>query len=282
MTWLTYSIIALAAFSVYDLLSRYLGVQSKNPRAFSGVYNIFALLFVPILLFVEPIRFPTLTIVLIGLTSCGLLAWALFGRFEYFAHKHVEASTLTIILKLGPVITFILSILFLGETLSFYKILGLILTILASLLVVGMPTRSQMKKNSGLWYGFLITGILGLAWTFDKVLTPLYGIVLFCYISYAAMALAAIFFPFVGWSDLKSELRLGSWKVIVLAFINVIGYGAMIKALTLGEASRVIPISISTTPFVVLGAFFLLKERKDAWKKFGATILVIIAIYFMR
>lgn len=282
MNWLWYSVVALITFSGYELLSRHLGVQSKNPRAFSGIYNILALFFTPILLIVEPIKIPEFNNVLIGLTACGLLAWGLFGRFEYFAHKHVEASTLAIILRLGPVITFFLSVLFLKETLTFYKSLGLVLTIGASLLVAGMPTRDQLNKNTGLGYGFLITGILGIAWTFDKILTPAYGIVLFSIISYSVMAATAIFFPFVGLSALFKELRVASWKIVVLSFVNVIGYGSMIKALTLGDASSVIPISTATTPFVVLGGLLLLKEHGGVWKKLAAAILVVLAIYLMR
>jgi len=282
MNWLGYSIVALITFSGYDLLSRFLGVQSKNPRAYGVVFNFFSALAAFLLLAVEPLKIPTLSVSLLIITLFGMAAWSLFGRFEYYAHKHVEASTLTIIIRLATVINFILSITFLGESLTIIKIIGLMLTLIASVLVVGIPTVSDIKKSKGLSYAFLITLLLGIAWTFDKVLAPVYGVVLISFMNFFIPSVANYASPPLSWSSIKTEFHIGSWKMIISAVINVIGYGAMMKALTLGDASSVIPIATSTSPLVVLGGVVLLNENKDKVKKIVAALLVVLAIYFMR
>lgn len=282
MNWLSYAIIALVTFSGYDLLSRHLGVQSKHPRAFGAVYYFTAALVTPILLVVEPIQIPSLSFLTIFLTACGLFVWILFGRLEYFVHKHVEASILTILIRLGPVITFVLSVFLLGESMTLGKVAGLVLTIAASVIVIGTPSIEMFRKQKGLSYGIALAIILGVAWTFDKVLSPIYGVVLFTTLSFLAPALSNALAPPIPWSTLQKELRMGSWKMVVLAFFNIIGYGAMMKALILGDATNVIPIATATPPLVVLGGVIFLKERTDIGKKALATLLVVLAIYLMR
>lgn len=278
MSWLGYAILALLSFAGYDLLSRKLAVQSKNPRAFAAVFYFIVALTVPVLLFIEPVKVPQVSFPVIVLTFFGLLSWILFGRFEYDAHKHVEASTLTIVERLAPVINLILSVLFLYESLTFLKIIGLFLTIIASIMVIGF----DWKKSKGMGYALLTTLFLGIGWTFDKVLTPIYGVILFSFLSFFSPSIANAAIPPIRFSVLQKELRIGVWKLVILALLNIIGYGAMIKAFTLGEVSRVVPVATSTPPLVVLGAALLLKERKDLAKKIFAAFLVSVAIFLMR
>src|SRR3990172_12592743 len=115
MNWFFYSILALASFVAYDLYSRKLGVNSINPRAFSVIFNGAVVILTPLLLLIEPLSLNPLPIKILLITIINLLSWTLFGRFEYFAHKFVEASTLSIILRLAPALTFIFSIIFLHE-----------------------------------------------------------------------------------------------------------------------------------------------------------------------
>lgn len=282
MNWLTYSVIALVTFSGYDLLSRHIGVQSKNPRAFSAVYYFMAAILMPLLLIVEPVPAIQLTGSIVILTIFGLLAWILFGRIEFITHKYVEASVLTILLRLGPIITFILSVQFLGESMTAQKVSALVLTLVASMLVIGLPTPAMLGKSKGLGYGIMLALILGVAWTFDKILSPVYGVIVFGIMTFLAPAIVNAFVPPLRWSVMRQEVRRASWKMLVLGAMNIVGYAAMTKALILGDATNVIPIATSTPPLVVLGGAILLRERKDLWKKCVATVLVVIAIYLSR
>jgi uncharacterized membrane protein len=56
----------------------------------------------------------------------------------------------------------------------------------------------------------------------------------------------------------------------------------MMKAMSLGDVSQVIPITTSTTPFIVIFGAIFLGERDNIFKKFLATILIVLAIYLMR
>ena len=69
---------------------------------------------------------------------------------------------------------------------------------------------------------------------------------------------------------------------MILGAFNLIGYAMMLKALTLGPASNVMPIVTSTTPFVVLLGVLFLGEKDYLWRKLFAAILTVGAVNLMR
>jgi len=60
------------------------------------------------------------------------------------------------------------------------------------------------------------------------------------------------------------------------------GYALILKALSLGPSSNVIPITNSATPFVVLFGVIFLGERSNLLRKFTSGFITLIAIYLMR
>lgn len=282
MNWLGFALLSFFVFIGYELLSRKLGVNSRNPRAFSVVYSAISCLLTPILIFVEPIRVAPMEIGIVFLAAIGLTVWILFGRFEYFAHKHVEASTLAILLQLAPVFNFVLALIFLDEAITLSKLIGLALIIVANILVTGGSLKKAFSQGEGTKYALLIAFLLGVGWLFDKLLVPYFGVVIFTLLSYGPSAIFNALIPPISKKELLHELRTGSWKLIILGLFTVVGYGAQLKALALGEASKVIPIISSKVVFVVLLGAIVLGERSNLFKKFTAAILIVIAIYFMR
>jgi len=282
MNWLVFALFALIIFTVYDLLSRHLSVKSKNPFAFQVVYDISAVILTPILLFIDPIPKIHVTLLTVAFTIFGVGAWTIFSRLEFLTHKNVEASVLTILERLSPILTFILSILFLRESLTLAKVAALVLTVIGSVLVIGGFNLRKIKKEKGILFGLSLAIVQGIALTFDKVLTPIYGVFVFSAITYFVPIVYNMFASKLSVKDLTYEVRLSSWKIVVLALCNVMAYGAMIKALTLADASKVIPIATATAPFVVIGGIVFLNERTNISKKIFAAVLIVIAIYLMR
>jgi len=282
MNWLAFSVIALIGFSSYELLSRYLGVKSRDPQVFSGIYNLIAVLLVPFLLLIIPFKISHIPPMVIALTIIAAFIYGMFGRYEYLAHKHVEASTLSIIIKLATVLSVLVSFFVLHESLTVAKVLGFIIILAANFLVLGMPTKAMFTKEKGLIYAYILTLFLGIAWIFDKTLSPFYGIVFYSVIGFLAPAISCLLFPPAPINKIKQEFRLGSWKIVLLAFVNVVSYALYLKALSMGDASNVIPIATSTSPVVILLAALFLGERKALPKKIFAGVLIVIAIYLMR
>jgi len=280
---LLYSIVALVMFVLYDTAGRTFASRSENPRVFATIFNLVAAVIAPLLLLFDSSLPTGIDGKVIGLTIVGLLIWALWGRFEYFARKHTEASTFTIMIKLAPVINFFLALIVLDEQATFSKFVGIGLIIIANFLLFVGNERRSVVSDKGLKYMILVALLISMGWLFDAINVKSWGVAAFATMSFLAPALLSGLIPLVKKEELHREISLTPiWEIGVLAALNVFGYGAMLKALTLGEASKVMPIVTSTSPFVVLLGVWLLKERKHLGRKAIAAGLTMGAMYLLR
>lgn len=283
MSWFILAIFALISFVLYDLAGRYLATRSSNPQAFAVIYNLAVTILAPALFLFDPTLPHDITLRVVVFTIIGLLVWGLFGRFEYFAKKHTEASTLTIVTKLDVILNFILVMIFLGEKPTPMKFLGMGLIIVANIfLFIGHSWR-KVISDKGLKYSLLIAVFLAVGWVFDTVNVKYWGVATFSSFSFLAPVLLSSFFPRIKLAELKHELSFNPlWQIFVMAALNLAGYAAMLKALTLGPATSVMPVVTATSPFVVLFGYLILKEKDYPLRKLVAGILTVIAIYLMR
>lgn len=283
MSWLIYSLTALILFVIYDVSGRFFATRSENPQAFAVIYNLGVALMSPIIFLFDQTLPKAISPYIIGMTILGLLIWGLNGRYEYFAKKHTEASVFSIVIKLGPVISFFLAILFLKESFTLSKLGGVVLIVIANIILLAGNLHHTKIDLKGIRYTLLLALILSVAWLFDAVNVRAWGVGTFCAFSFFAPVIMSSFFPIIKKNDLKRELTLTPWwQFLVLGFFNLLGYGFMLKALTIGEASNVMPIATSTTPFVVLIGILLLGERDSLVRKIFASVMVLVAIYLMR
>ncbi len=264
-------------------MMRVFAVNTKDTRAFSFVYNCYASSFVVILYLIEtrgtlsiPNNVPPIQIFLILLAAAF---YGLYERFNYKARKLIEASTFSILYQLTTVIAFIISIAFLGESFTLAKSIGMLLIVIAS--IAALYEKGHIKIGKQLFIPFLVIILLALAMTFDKpaslgVPTGFYNVLVW------VPAILIVFIPKISGTALKVEFITGSWKIAVAAFLNVIGYYIFIKALALADASKVIPITSTSTVLVVLGGIFLLNERTNLGKKIFAGVLVFIGVLLFR
>jgi drug/metabolite transporter (DMT)-like permease len=283
MSWFILSLLALFSFVLYDLAGRYLATRSKNPQAFAIIYNLAVTILAPLLFVFDPTLPHDITPKVVFITILGLLVWGLFGRFEYFAKKHTEASTLTIVTKLDVILNFVLVIIFLGEKPTLVNFFGIGLIILANIILFAGHSWRKVISDQGLKYSLLIATLLAIGWVFDTINVKYWGVATFSSFSFLAPVIMSSFFPRINLSELKRELSLNPiWQILVMASLNLAGYAMMLKALTLGPATSVMPVVTSTSPFVVLFGYLVLKERDYPLRKLAAAILSVVAIYLMR
>lgn len=283
MSWFILSLFALISFVLYDLAGRYLATRSSNPQAFAIIYNLAVTILAPLLFLFDPTLPHDITPRVIIITIIGLVVWGLFGRFEYFAKKHTEASTMTIVTKLDVILNFLLVILFLGEKPTPIKFIGMSLIIVANLILFLGHSWRKVISDQGLKYSLLIATLLAIGWVFDTVNVKSWGVATFSILSFLAPFLLSSIFPRVKLAELKHEISLNPlWQIFVMASLNLAGYALMLKALTLGPATSVMPIVTSTSPLVVLFGYLILKEKDYPLRKLSAAMLSVLAIYLMR
>ncbi len=258
-------------------------VDKKQKRTpFSFVYNAWGSFFaILIYLFTSksPFSFHTIAPIGIILLIVASLFYGGFERLQFYARKTIDASTITILFRLSPVITFVTSIIFLHENFTLSKIIGMLCIITATFIIAYKNMKLSLNKNFLL--AIICASLLGVAWTVDKNATQyvpneLYSLIIWF------LPLVVIYAPYIPTTALVKEFRIGSWKMILLAFLNVLGFYIQLKALSLADASKVIPIINTNSVFVVLGGIYLLKERDNIGKKIIAGLLATVGVFFLR
>jgi drug/metabolite transporter (DMT)-like permease len=277
--WVVFAVLSLLFFVIYDQASRVLAIDSENPRAFAILYNTFAGIFSLFILLIEPFHFKTISVEIIILTLLMIILYGLFNRYEYYAHKYIEVSVLTLIAKIAPIITFFLSVILLGEKLTLSKIV-------AALFIFGGVILATYKKDKfhltkGIGYGFLIAILLGFAWTIDKRASSYYPLPIWAFLGFMVPNIFVIPFPTLTLKDIRIEWNRLTWRVVVLALFAAFGYYFLIKAFSVGDASNVILITSCGTIANVLLGIILLRECTDIKRKILATVFVIAGQFFL-
>jgi drug/metabolite transporter (DMT)-like permease len=283
MQWFYYASSSIAFFSVMNLLQRRIAVDSKYTRAASVVFNVFGAMLAVILFFLlggyRNFILPRNYLAWVFMFIAALF-YGLYERGRFVSAKLLDASTLSVVAYVSLVVAFIGSLFLYNETLTLAKVFGSLLIVISLILV---SIQNNVRKKITLKGILICVGIftfLGLAWMLDKK-----GATFFEPNTYSifvwTVPLAIIYFPYVKTRELVYELRLSSWRFVILAGLNVVGYYLQLQALKMADATRVIPlIQLSTLVTVILG-ILLLGEKDNIWRKIIAAIIGLAGAYIL-
>ena len=278
MNWLIFAVGAILFFATQDIMMRILAIKSDHSRIFSFVFNLWGAFFALIAFMLQGGSFAQLALVppqTIWLIAAGVLLYGLYERVQFIARKGIDASSLTVIYQLSPVVGFLGALIFLNEQPTPLKLLGASLTIGSSLLLV--YKNPNLRLNRPVIYAFICAVLLGIASVVDKPASAELPSTLYSFLIWV-LPLFVIAFPHIEKKQFLKEMRIGGWKVAFTALLNVIGFMCFIQALTLTDATRVIPIIYTSSIFTVLGGIFLLGERDHIWRKILAAIIALVGI----
>lgn len=109
MSWFYFTIGAVVFFAVLVLLQRKIAVESKYPRAASFVFNFYAASFATLMFTFsggyKNFNLPKDHLAFIFLFVAAI-CYAFFERGRFFAARMVDASTLSIVSNIEPVVAF--------------------------------------------------------------------------------------------------------------------------------------------------------------------------------
>lgn len=280
MDWFVYAILATGLFTAYSLLSRALAVKTINPRAFAVIYNAAVALIAVLFILLNPSEIKEVPLNILILTVLAMLNWGVFGRMEFITRKMVEASTLTIIFRLAYVITFVFSISLFKENVTAQKILALLLIVAANILIFYRGKRLKFSKNLAI--PLLTATALGLGWLFDKKVSSYYPLYFYVFMSFGFPSIFSYLTPPLPKAALVTEIKNTSWKIFLLALVNFLAYYIFLKAINMGEVSRVILITSFSQIFTIILGVWLFREREMLKEKIIAGVLVLGSIILLR
>ena len=214
-----------------------------------------------------------------------LMMGVLYGSgtlFLFNALKNIEASEVTIVSSIRPVVTIISAVTLLNEQFSPTKGLGTLLILSAVFLVSGKI--GNFKFNEGFFYAIGMAVCYGLAITNDKFLIGKITDVL----SYLVIGnlLPGIFLTAINPKALLKVNQFLRLDRVVKMFLFTIIYAtaALLFYLAIKNgalASQITPIHQATVIFTVALAFIFLKERDQIFKKVLASFLVIFGVILL-
>ena len=172
--------------------------------------------------------------------------------------------------------TLLLGIVILGETISFYRTLGVLIIFAGVFLLVWHPERKFGSfRNVGvqltLSYAFLtaITAVIDKA-VLGYFLPEFYGLVAFLVPGLFLLALSI---------RRRGELRRlwagHAGRLVAIGFMTAISYYGMLKAYQMFEVSFVYPFFQLSVVLTGLAGIVFLKEREHLWQKIAATLVVV-------
>ncbi len=264
------------------LLQRKIAVNSTDPRAASIIFNVSAAV-ISLILFViggsiNNFRLPTNPVAYVFL-FIACLFYALYERYRFYVAKLLDASLLSIVSNFGVMIAFITAIFLYSESVTLNKLIGMFL-IIGALVLISFKKGTKATAR-GIFLALLVETIIGIAWSLDKK-----GALFFNYDTYNIMVWSLplvfiYFFPKIKFAAIKKELKTSSWSLVLMAGLNVAGYLLQLKAVTMADATEVIPIVQTYSLFTVLAGVLILKERENIGKKIFAGVLAIVGVFLL-
>ncbi|MCR4329683.1 MAG: DMT family transporter [Candidatus Roizmanbacteria bacterium] len=282
MNWFIYTMTVVFLFTTYNLLQRKLAVHAKNPRAMAVIFNGIAATMALVIFIIggsyKNFSLPTQSEAWIAL-FVAIFCYGMFERYKFTAAKLLDASVLSTIGNLSVLVAVVGSLFIYAENFSTNKLIGSILIIL-SLFLVSFSKKWVKLSTKGILAALFINIMLGIGWMLDKKGAEYFNINTYNIFVWTVPILF-VYFPHIPFKVLKEELKTASWKIYLLAAINVAGYLLQLKALTLAEATRVIPIVQTSTLFTVIIGVIVLKERDSVVKKIIASCMAVVGVYFL-
>jgi drug/metabolite transporter (DMT)-like permease len=276
--WFVFASISGLFSAASGLISRRLLKGSKDSWAYSFYYSLIgAVVSLPFM--ITSFKVAHSYYLWIILFVVGVLI-VLQNFLIFKSTNFLEPSVQGIITKFRLVWVFVFGIFILGETFSYMKFVGTILTLVAGAILVHKFKKKQSVQgiilafSSTLFYAAVIILYKFLFKEFNSS-----SLTFFIFIIPAAINL--IIMP----SSIKRVsvmIKESTWPVIISCALGAFTNLTMNYALTLGEASKVLVIMEAFLIVTLVGEHLILKEKDHLWTKIIAILIVILGALLIR
>ena len=281
MSWFIFSLLGAICMTAYGLAIRLFLKDKGDSKTFTFITTLFGGLALLLLLPFEKLKYlftPQIIFVLLFLS----LLYALTDLSFIRGRQLEEVSIVSILVQLGNFWALIGGALFLKEPLTFYKILGVGLIILGSVLLVWHKQKISLSK--GKYYVIIGTILFTINSFADKVFSPYFSASLYKAILFMleALMLFTFFLPNRITSIKKEFKRQGKTIIFVRPFLSLAVFFLFRAFQAGGEASKVLPVYSLSLVFSVIAGVLFLNEKDNFLKKLTAMVLVLIGTYVLQ
>lgn len=215
---------------------------------------------------------------------------ATFGQIGYYTY--IEAAKRGPVSIVGsatatyPVMVVIVALVFLGEQLTNFQGIGVIIIMVSMVTMSYLHERSEDNKSASQSY-YAIVILTVLAWGLWAIFTKLalIGMTDFAFLGLYAFVVPPVTFAYYRWKDVKIKNIWPKWGMpvkiaIISTLVGNFAFFVEIMSVDMGPAAIVFPLIASAPVIVAILAFLFLRERlsKIEWLLVLGFILGIILV----
>lgn len=280
MDWFFYSLVGAASITFFSLFVRKYLYHRHDAREFTCLTHVIASLTLLAFFIIERPE-SSLTLFSVGLLIVSSILYAGVSVLYSMGRQLEEVSNVSIVKQAESVWALLGGFLLLSEALSFYKLIGIALLIAGTIVVI--YKGHTLKLSKGMIFIIIGSFFSGLSAIIDKFLLgsafspALYGV-----LTYALSA----FFIFIMLPNkvnaIKNELKQQNEHLITVGVFLGISIFCIMKALMIGEVSRVLPVLNISLVFIVISGIIFFGEKDNIWQKLIGAAIAFAGLFFLR
>ncbi len=275
--WIIFASLTVLSTTVLGIAFRRIALKTSHPREYAFIYNaVMFLLALPLAFILGVGLFSITTELLVLLILSGVL-YGIFQRYQFTVRKHIEASVIQTIVTPAGLVGYLLAVVWLGEAVTLPRTLGYGLVLVAAYLVT-RPSEHSIHLNKYALFAFVIASCLSVAGVIDRAVSPNFESA-FTYLTILLFFHAFIcFLPAVKIATVEKEFALHTWRLPLLASINIFALWCLVSALQRAPATQVLPVVASNVVLLSVVGIWFLKERTDIFRKLLSSFIVLVGL----
>jgi drug/metabolite transporter (DMT)-like permease len=276
--WFIFALLAGLFYTISGLLTRHVLKGKKDSWAFSFYFSFFgAITSLPFML-AEP-KMPTTLGPWVLMFVVGILITTQ-NYFSFKANNHLSASVIGIVTKFRLVWVFLLSVIVFREDLIQPKLIGLVVTLLAG--VILLANSSAIQKNIGIIYTLTATFFYAIVITlYHYLFTDFNSQTLTFFIFIFPVLINLVIMP-NRFSRIKAIMVQYKTPLIIACVLGGAANLAMNYALATGDATKTLVTIEACLILTLIGESVILKEHQDLTRKIIATVFAVAGAVIMR
>jgi len=287
VSWVVFALLSAIFFSVRDIISK--KVLKKHDSIVILFTSAFLVTLIISIVFINSIEFILPGNIFFVLFVKSLLV-ALGWYFLLEAYKHLDISLVAPLLNLSSIVLLVLGIIFLGESLDLFQIIGFIILIVGAYALElksfsnFLEPLKLFKHTSVMFIGISLIS-LSFSAILDKILTL--QISTSTIIFYNGFAISFLTFIWLlikkDIPDFVSVLREYPWSILFLGIANILTDVAYFLAVVTPGAliTLIIPIKRLSSVFTTIAGGHLFKEKRIFYKAIVSLVMVVGVLFLV-
>jgi drug/metabolite transporter (DMT)-like permease len=282
MIWLWYALATAIGIAIVTLLEKRI-LNKEHATEFVVTLSIVNLIFsIPLFLHIP---YQSLTaiplLLLLGTGVLSVCTQILNAR----SLRHMDVSATSPLYATTPAMTAVLAFLFLGEALSLYQILGIVILFAGTYLLektVRTPSAEPQVRTpiKYVYFIFLSIFLYGICALIDRyILTHYYAITPQALLAFAHLFLAIglctyFFIRYDGWTGIRRSTKTYGLSILLISAITVLYRFAELKSIQLASVGIVVAIVKSSSLFSTILGGKLFKEKHIGIKALACIVII--------